>query len=178
MPSRQSHHLPQVNTCRSMVNASSAAGQHLPFDGQRIICRRGSTCRSMLNVIVCRRVSTCRSMLNVQPSVGSARALDGQRFRHPWRTDTCVLRERLGSPPGWWVLKRGVAAGRSAQRGTSGAATGGGGPQAPPTRMRQIPATHWDRFFPTRMRHIRAHPSPLPTRIRQVPATIPSSSDP
>src|SRR2546421_549963 len=29
---------------------------------------------------------------------------------------------------------RGVAAGRSAQRGTSGAATGGGGPQAPPTR--------------------------------------------
>src|SRR5207237_341397 len=31
---------------------------------------------------------------------------------------------------------RGVAAGRSAQRGTSGAATGGGGPQAPPTRTR------------------------------------------
>ena len=30
--------------------------------------------------------------------------------------------------------KRGVAAGRSAQRGTSGAATGGGGLQAPPTR--------------------------------------------
>src|SRR5207253_7638051 len=31
---------------------------------------------------------------------------------------------------------RGVAAGRSAQRGTSGAATGGGGLQAPPNRTR------------------------------------------
>src|SRR5205823_14188546 len=32
------------------------------------------------------------------------------------------------------ALSPGVAAGRSAQRGTSGAATGGGGPQAPPTQ--------------------------------------------
>src|SRR5438477_13219578 len=39
---------------------------------------------------------------------------------------------------------RGVAAGRSAQRGTSGAATGGGGLQAPPNRTRysaQAPPT-------------------------------------
>jgi 2-haloacid dehalogenase len=42
------------------------------------------------------------------------------------------------------VLKRGVAAGRSAQRGTSGAATGGGGPQAPPTRNYSRAGTIYD----------------------------------
>src|SRR5580693_1689522 len=51
---------------------------------------------------------------------------------------------------------RGVAAGRSAQRGTSGAATGGGGPQAPPTRN-----SYW--APPTRTRH-RALGFTFPTR--------------
>src|SRR5439155_663157 len=37
------------------------------------------------------------------------------------------------------AVKRGVAAERSAQRDTSGVATGGGGPQAPPTRTSSLP---------------------------------------
>jgi hypothetical protein len=41
--------------------------------------------------------------------------------------------------PGEAPFTRGVAPERSAQRGTSGAATGGGGPQAPPTRIGSSP---------------------------------------
>src|SRR5258708_5233959 len=37
----------------------------------------------------------------------------------------------LSGGDGPWAIKRGVAAGRSAQRGTSGATTGGGGRSAP-----------------------------------------------
>ena len=49
-------------------------------------------------------------------------------------TEVRIARSAAAKPP-----MRGVAAGRSAQRGTSGAATGGGGPQAATTRMSSSP---------------------------------------
>jgi hypothetical protein len=142
---------PAASRCsaRSSLRAPSRGDPPLkdPRTGTSMFEVRGSTPGHLA------MVSARGSVVSVLPTdAGRHMPLSGQGLHRLPRVDTGVLRERLGSRQSSWVLKRGVAAGRSAQRGTSGAATGGGGPQAPPTRIRQLPGTHSVLFFPTRIR--------------------------